>query len=348
MPDDLPGLPAERVEQWLRQTLPDLIQDGPWSAEVISGGLSNITYRLRLPGGTVILRRPPLGDILPRAHDMRREYRILTALTPTAVPVPEPLALCTDPEVIGAVFYVMAEVPGQVFRSAADTERLEPRARAGLADALIRTLADLHAVNPDAAGLGDYGRRSGYCARQLRTWGEQWQRSRTRQLPDMDVLLAALADCLPEERESTIVHGDYRLDNTIVGRTGDARIVAVLDWELSTIGDPLADLGLALTYWHDAGDEERARIPVAAEITAKPGFPTVSELAGRYAALTGRDLGDLAFYLALGAMKLAVILEGVHARYLRGQTVGDGYDRAGIAVPILVARGLRILKHGAP
>lgn len=346
--DDLPGLPAGAAERWVRRTLPGLLQDGPWRAELISGGLSNITYRLRLPGGTVILRRPPLGEILPRAHDMRREHRVLTALAPTAVPVPEPLALCTDPEVIGATFYVMAEVPGQVLRSAADTDRLTPRTRAGLADALIGTLADLHAVEPDAVGLGDHGRRGGYCGRQIRTWGGQWQRSRTRPLPDMDTLLAALSDRLPVERESTIVHGDYRFDNTIADLTGGTRIAAVLDWELSTLGDPLADLGVALTYWHDIGDEERARIPVAAQVTAKPGFPSAHELAGTYAALTGRDLDALPFHLALGAMKLAVILEGVHARYLGGKTVGDGHDQAGAAVPILVARGLRILAHGVP
>ena len=342
---DLPGLPAAPAERWLRDALPDLIQDGPWDAEVISGGLSNITYRLRLPGGTVILRRPPLGHTLPRAHDMAREYRVLSALAPTPVPVPEPLVLCTDPDVLGVTFYVMRDVPGTVLRSPLDTERLSPAERGALAGALISTLADLHALSPDAVGLGDYGRHEGYCVRQIRTWGAQWERSRTRELPDMDLLLARLAELAPEDSACTIVHGDYRLDNTVVSLPpgGAPRIAGVLDWELSTLGDPLADLATTLSYWHDPGDVERAEIPVAAGLTDKPGFPTGRVLAEEYAALTGRSLDNLSFYLALAWMKLAVICEGVHARYLGGQTVGPGYEKAGNAVPLLTARGLRAL-----
>lgn len=345
-PRDLPGLPAADVEPWLRATLPGLFGDGPWTAELISGGLSNITYRLRLPGGTAILRRPPLGHVLPRAHDMEREYRVLSALVPTPVPVPEPLALCTDPGVLGVTFYVMGDVPGQVLRTPEDTEALSPAARGALADELISTFARLHAVSPDAVGLGDYGRHSGYCVRQIRTWGAQWERSKTRDLPDMEGLLAHLAAVAPEDSECTIVHGDYRLDNTVVSLAapGAPRIAAVLDWELSTLGDPLADLAVTLSYWHDPGDTERGDIPVGKPgLTDKPGFPPADWLASEYAARTGRDLGNLPFYMALAWMKLAVISEGVHARYLGGKTVGPGYDRVGPAVPLLVARGLRAL-----
>jgi aminoglycoside phosphotransferase (APT) family kinase protein len=350
-PPDLPGLPAAAARPWLRAALPGMFKDGPWTAELISGGLSNITYRLTLPGGTVILRRPPLGHVLPRAHDMGREYRVLGALFPTVVPVPEPLALCTDPEVLGATFYVMREVPGQVLRYPADTEALSPRARGELASALIATLADLHEVSPDAVGLGDYGRRSGYCVRQIRTWGAQWERSKTRDLPDMEALLARLAEFAPEDSACTIVHGDFRLDNTVVSAAGGAggadapQIAGVLDWELSTLGDPLADLAVTMSYWHDPGDTERAKIPVSAGLTDKPGFPTAAELARAYAARTDRDLGNLPFYLGLAWMKLAVICEGVHARYLGGQTVGPGYERVGPAVPMLAARGLRALRQ---
>ena len=348
MATDLPGLPATDAERWLRGTLPGLIQDGPWDAEVISGGLSNITYRLRLPGGTVILRRPPLGHVLPRAHDMAREYRVLNALVPTSVPVPEPLALCTDPDVLGVTFYVMREVPGTVLRTPADTEALSVVERAALASDLIATLADLHAVSPDAAGLGDYGRRDGYCVRQIRTWGAQWDRSRTRDLPDMGVLLARLAERAPADSANTIVHGDYRLDNTVVSLPPDGapRIAGVLDWELSTLGDPLADLAVTLSYWHDPGDVERGSIPVSAGITDKPGFPAARALAEDYAARTGRSLDNLSFYMALAWMKLAVICEGVHARYLGGQTVGPGYEKVGPAVPLLAARGLQALGGG--
>jgi aminoglycoside phosphotransferase (APT) family kinase protein len=348
MATDLPGLPAAAAERWLRGTLPALITGGPWEAEVISGGLSNITYRLRLPGGTVILRRPPLGHVLPRAHDMAREYRVMNALVPTPVPVPEPLALCTDPDVLGATFYVMREVPGSVLRTPLDTETLSVADRAALAHELIATLADLHAVSPDAVGLSDYGRRDGYCVRQIRTWSAQWDRSRTRDLPDMGVLLARLAERAPQDSANTIVHGDYRLDNTVVSLPADGppRIAGVLDWELSTLGDPLADLATTLSYWHDPGDVERWEIPVSAGITDKPGFPTARSLAEDYAARTGRSLDNLSFYMALAWMKLAVICEGVHARYLGGQTVGPGYEKVGPAVPLLAARGLQALGPG--
>jgi len=345
MADDLPGLPAAPAGRWLREALPDLADGGPWHAELISGGLSNITYRLWLPGGTVILRRPPLAHVLPRAHDMGREYRVLRALFGTAVPVPEPLALCSDQDVLGATFYVMRDVPGSVLRTGTDTEPLSPAVRGELAASLIAVLADLHDVSPDAVGLGDYGRRSGYCVRQIKTWGAQWERSRTRDLPDMDTLLARLAELAPEDSACTIVHGDFRLDNTVVSLPPDEppRVVAVLDWELSTLGDPIADLATTLSYWHDPGDVERGEIPVSAGLTDKPGFPTAESLAAAYAARTGRDLGNLSFYLGLAWMKLAVICEGVHARYLGGQTLGEGYAKVGPAVPLLAARGLRAL-----
>jgi aminoglycoside phosphotransferase (APT) family kinase protein len=346
---ELPGLPRARIDPWLRRRFPALTRDGEWSAELISGGLSNITYRLHLSGGDVILRRPPLGGVLPSAHDMRREYRVIHALSGTDVPVPQALALESDEDVLGCPFYVMSDVPGEVLRTAADTGRLDVAARGRLAEEFVETLARLHAVDVDAVGLSDYGRGSGYAGRQVQRWGEQWQRSRQRDLPDLDRLLATLSDRVPPDRETTIVHGDYRVDNTVVdlGPSATApRIVAVLDWELSTLGEPVADLALAMTYWHDRGDDERASIPVAVGVTAHAGFPTAAEVAQRYAARTGRDLDQLPFYLGLAGMKLAVILEGVVARHRGGHTVSGGYDRLGDAVPALVARGLRALSSG--
>lgn len=186
---NLPGLPATPFSEWLKSAVPGLFRSGGWSGEVISGGLSNITYRLRFADRTIILRRPPLGRLLPSAHDMQREYRVLTALRPTDAPVPETFALCSDPNVLGAPFYLMADVPGNVIRSEQDAAKLTVAERAALADDLIRRLADLHAIDPQSVGLGDYGRPDGYCARQIRRWGEQWLRSRTRDLPDMDILL---------------------------------------------------------------------------------------------------------------------------------------------------------------
>jgi aminoglycoside phosphotransferase (APT) family kinase protein len=339
---ELPGLPRSRVDDWLRRELPGLHQDLTWHAEIISGGLSNITYRLVLAGGTVVLRRPPLGHVLPRAHDMRREHRVLAALASAGYPAPAPLALCIDSAVLGADFYVMAEVPGVVLRDPEATDPLLPEERRRLSRELVETLAQLHELEPDEIGLGDYGRRGGYAQRQVRTWAAQWERSRTRDLPDMDRLIARLSERVPGDERSSVVHGDYRLDNTIVD-TAAGTIKAVLDWELSTLGDPVADLALMMTYWHDEGDADSAAVPVAVGITAKPGFLRAAELADLYAARTGADLAHLDAQLALAAMKLAVILEGVHARYLGGQTVGGGYELAGAAVPALVARALRLL-----
>jgi aminoglycoside phosphotransferase (APT) family kinase protein len=345
LPAELPGLPRDQVGAWLRRALPTLVGDGDWSADVISGGLSNITYRLHLSSGDVILRRPPLGGVLPSAHDMSREHRVISALAGTDVPVPQTLAYEADPEVLGYPFYVMSDVAGTVLRTAEDTARLTVGQRSRLAGNFIETLARLHDVDVDAVGLGDYGRGAGYAGRQVRRWGEQWQRSRQRDRPDLDLLLERLAERVPADRETTIVHGDYRVDNTVVELAvqGDPTIVAVLDWELSTLGEPLADLALAMTYWHDRGDAARAAIPVAVGVTAHEGFPTSGELAESYAACTGRDLDQLPFYLGLAAMKLAVILEGVVARHRGGHTVSGGYDRLGDAVPALVARGLRAL-----
>jgi aminoglycoside phosphotransferase (APT) family kinase protein len=335
---DLTGLPAGPTRDWLRRSLPEADLSGPWQAELISGGLSNLTYRLPLPSGALILRRPPLGHLLPRAHDVAREYRVMSALTATGVPVPEPLGFCPDPAVIGAPFYVMREVPGVVLRAREDTASLTAAQRSGIADDLASTLAALHAVDPPGVGLDDFGRHGGYCQRQIATWGVQWQRSRTRELPAMTALLDALAQRAPQDDTTTIVHGDYRLDNVVVDLTDRPRIRAVLDWELSTLGDPLADLGTTMAYWHDEGDATREQLPVAVGLTAWPGFPAAAVFAERYATVSGRDVRDLGFYLALGTMKIAVILEGVHGRYRVGQTAGAGYQSAGAAVPFLVSR----------
>jgi aminoglycoside phosphotransferase (APT) family kinase protein len=329
----------DAARDWLADRLE---HDGDWQVGLISGGLSNLTYRIDWGGHRYVLRRPPPGPLLPRAHDMAREFRVLAALHPTAVPVPEPLVLCPDPAVLGAPFYVMRDVPGVVLRSPAESAALTPGERAAVSDRLVDVLADLHALDPAEVGLGDYGRPGGYAARQLRTWGRQWAASKTRDLPDMEKLLAALSDQVPAGDVTTVVHGDYRLDNTIVA---GADIAAVLDWELSTVGDPLADLGLLLTYWHDAGDPDRDLVHVARGITAMDGFPTTDQVAERYATRTGRDLADLPFHRALGAFKLGVILEGVHARFLAGGTQGDGYRHAGPAVPVLAARGLRLVQR---
>jgi aminoglycoside phosphotransferase (APT) family kinase protein len=344
---DLTGLPSGPARDWLRRNVPDADLSGPWQAEIIAGGLSNLTYRIPLPSGTLILRRPPMGHLLPRAHDVGREYRVISALTGTAVPVPEPLGFCADPDVIGAPFYVMREVGGTILRTREDTGALDAGQRSVLADDLASVLAALHAVDPADVGLDDFGRHGGYCQRQLATWGAQWERSRTRDMPEMTALFGALAQRAPEDGATTIVHGDYRFDNVVTDLRGRPRIAAVLDWELSTLGDPLADLGTTMAYWHDYGDTEREKLPVAVGVTAWPGFPTAAGFAERYARASGRELRDLGFYLAMGSMKIAVIMEGVHARYLSGKMVGHGYERAGAGLPDMVARAMDQLTGAA-
>ncbi len=310
---------------------------------MIAGGRSNLTYVVETSGRRLVLRRPPLGHVLPTAHDMRREWRVISALAPTSVPVPEPVAFCDDHDVIGAPFYLMGHVDGAAVRTREDALGLTPVQTRRLSERLAEVLAAIHAIDYKRVGLGDFGRPEGYMARQLERWGQQWERSKTAELPAYDRLVARLRERLPARSASTLVHGDYRLDNTLVRLSPDPGILAVVDWEMSTLGDPLADLGLTLTYWQDPGDEERASVPVAAGVTVAPGFLTAREFAAHYAKVSGADLSDLDFYVAFGNYKLAVIVEGIHARFRQGKTVGEGFEHIGAAVPTLVDRALRVL-----
>ncbi|SPL92005.1 possible phosphotransferase [[Actinomadura] parvosata subsp. kistnae] len=314
----------------------------PQSVSLISGGRSNLTYLVEGGERRLVLRRPPLGHVLPTAHDMRREWRVISALAPTPVPVPEPVAFCADEDVIGAPFYLMGYVEGAAVRSREQLGDRTPEQTRRLSERLAEVLAAIHAVDYREVGLGDFGRPEGYMTRQLDRWCQQWERSKTADLPEYDRLVTRLRERLPAEAAGTLVHGDYRLDNTLL-RLGDLEITAVVDWEMSTLGDPLADLGLTLTYWHDHGDEERARIPVAGDVTVAPGFMNAAEFAAHYTKVSGRDISDLGFYVAFGNFKLAVIVEGIHARFRQGKTVGEGFDRIGAAVPILIARAHRML-----
>ncbi|HEY6279453.1 MAG TPA: phosphotransferase family protein [Streptosporangiaceae bacterium] len=328
-----------------------LAGDGLPRVSIIGGGRSNLTYRLDLgaAGGTgrppLILRRPPLGHVLPTAHDMAREYRVLTALAGTAVPVPRPVALCPDPEIIGAPFYLMEYVPGAVLRTAEDAAVLTPAQAGELSRTFVRMLASIHGLDVEAAGLAGFGRPEGYLARQLSRWQRQWELSATREMPGYDELVSRLAAGLPgtggrPEGAGGLVHGDYRLDNMLVVPGPEPRIAAVVDWEMSTLGDPLADLGLSLVYWTDPGEEDW--LP-AASVTTAPGFLSRAQLAGEYARVTGRDLARIGYYMAFGCFKLAVVLEGINARFLQHKTVGEGFEREGQAVPVLIARAHELL-----
>ncbi|MEU8129638.1 phosphotransferase family protein [Micromonospora sp. NPDC049049] len=334
------GLALDRLADHLAQHRPELAV-GPLRAQLIAGGKSNLTYLLRLGDREVVLRRPPLGHVLATAHDMAREFRVISALAPTEVPVPGAMLLCTDPEVIGAPFYLMERMPGEVFRTRAQTDPLGDERRRALAMAMMDTLAALHSVDPSSVGLADFGRPEGYLARQVRRWSGQLDRSRSRPLPGIDELRDLLAATAPEGANAgRIVHGDYRLDN-LLASADPVAVHAVLDWEMATLGDPLADLGLLLTYWDVLGGSDTAAgNPVADGLGPRAGFPTGSELIDRYAGRSDVDVGPLHWHVALGCFKLAVICEGIHYRHTLGQTLGEGFDRIGEMVAPLVAHGL--------
>jgi aminoglycoside phosphotransferase (APT) family kinase protein len=337
-----PGVDLAAVRSWVRVTLPD-VDPGPLTVSLISGGKSNLTYRLTLADRTLVLRRPPLGNVLPTAHDMDREFRVLLALWGSEIPVARPIAFCADEAVIGAPFYVMDYVEGTTIRTLDEARALTATQARELSESLAAMLAAIHRVDVAALGREPSTRRYGFLARQIDRWWRQWQQSRTRDLKDLEDLVARLEQRRPDSDEVSLVHGDYRVDNTLVRLGAPVSIAAVVDWEMSTIGHPLADLGLALTYWADPGDEERLLISAIPPVTSVDGFYSTTEFAEAYARHSGRDLAELNFYLALGCFKLAVILEGIHSRHLAHNTVGDGFDDVGAAVPVLVSKGLRVL-----
>ncbi|KUH36023.1 MULTISPECIES: phosphotransferase family protein [Streptomyces] len=334
-----PGLDPERLRALLESERPGLV-GGPLRARLIEGGRSNLTYAVSDGAHQWVVRRPPLGHVLATAHDMRREHRVLSALHPTAVPVPRPLLLCEDESVLGAPFYVMDFVPGTPYRTADQLAPLGPGRTRGAVLGLVDTLVDLHAVDPDAVGLGDFGRPEGFLDRQLRRWGKQLAASRGRELAGVDELHAALGRSLPDSPAPTVVHGDFRLDNVLIG--DEDRITAVLDWEMSTLGDPLTDLGLLVMY------STPLDVPgsVISTTASAAGHPAPRELVERYAARSGRDVSSLAWYTAFAWFKLAVILEGIHYRYTLGRTVGAGFDRIGELVPVFIEHGLDTLQEG--
>jgi aminoglycoside phosphotransferase (APT) family kinase protein len=311
------GIDIDAVTEWLAENV-----DGarpPFTFDLIAGGHSNLTFRVTgADGSPFVLRRPPLGHVLASAHDMGREYRVISGLQHSAVPVPPSLGYCDNPAVNGVPFYVMGFVEGHVIRDRSLAQAaLTPAGRANASRSIIDTMVAIHAVDVEAAGLSDLGRHEGYVARQLKRWYGQFDQQKTRQLPLVKEVHDALAARIPEQGPATIVHGDYRLDNSIV--SDDGAVVAVLDWEICTLGDPLADIGLLHVYWTGPADEPSAW---GGQATTAEGFWNRSQLAPRYAEVSGRDLSELDFYVAFGFWKLACIVEGVYARYLGG-ALGD-------------------------
>ncbi|WP_024874184.1 phosphotransferase family protein [Saccharomonospora piscinae] len=335
--DSPPGLDLARLRTHLDAERPGLVT-GELRARVIEGGRSNLTYVVEDGTHRWVVRRPPLGHVLPTAHDMRREHTVITALGPTPVPVPATLLLCTDESVLGAPFYVMDHVEGTPYRQRDQLVPLGADRTRRIAESMVDTLAELHAVDHRAVGLADFGRPDGFLERQLRRWGKQLDASRSRDLPGIDRLRERLAAQLPPSPPPTVVHGDYRLDNLLVA--GDDTITAVLDWEMSTVGDPLTDIALLIAY-----TEGEALGDDLSSVASAPGFPPVADLVARYTATSGRDTSAMGWYLGFAFFKLAVILEGIYYRFNQGKTVGEGFDRIGASVAPLVARGNAVLEE---
>ncbi len=314
------GIDRAGVEAWFAENVSDVTL--PLTFDRISGGRSNLTFAVAdAAGARWALRRPPLGKGLESAHDMGREHRVISALAPTPVPVAPVVGMCEDESVNGAPFFVMEFVEGPILRTSEEaSEAFDRPERGAIGERVADTLVKIHEVEPDAVGLGELGKKQDYVARQLHRWHGQWEKSKTREVPLIDDVHDRLVARIPDQAPATIVHGDYRLDNMILAPSGE--IAAVVDWELCTLGDPLADVGMLVVYWGEPGDD---LLPLHDPPTLAPGFPGRDQVKARYAELSGRDLSEIDFYIALGHWKLAIILQGIIFRVAAGQ-YGEGED----------------------
>lgn len=339
-----PGLDLDAFAAWFRGQVPRATSgEDTWTASLITGGKSNLTYEVSDGSTSWIVRRPPLGHVQATAHDMGREFTVMSALAQTDVPVPAMVARCDDDSVLGASFYVMEKVAGTPLRESSELIDLGSETTAALCSEMVDVLGRLHTVDPAAIGLTEFGRPEGFLARQVKRWGRQLEGSKTRDLPDADRLLAHLSAHVPAvDAPAAIVHGDYRLDNLLVVPGETPAVKAVIDWEMSTLGDPLTDLALLVVY-----DGVAALVPAlgVSDVSSAPGYPSPETLMEQYAAARGLDPDQLSssmeFHLGLAHFKLAAILEGIHHRFAAGQTVGAGFDTIGSAVEPLLAAGLR-------
>jgi aminoglycoside phosphotransferase (APT) family kinase protein len=334
-----PAVDADGLARYLAEHLPE--HSGPFSLRRLGEGQSCLTYLVSGDGWQVVLRRPPRGDLPPTAFDVTREYRVMRALEVSGSPVPVPrvLALCEDRSLIGAPFYLMEKLDGLVVRDVVPEELASLDDRRRMGEELVDTLLALHAVDHQAAGLEGFGKPEGYLDRQLRRMRGIWDLARFRDLPDVDQVGAWLYDHLPKQSKAAIVHGDYKLDNVILAPSSPARLIAVVDWEMSTLGDPLADLGWMLYFWRDPGDLELGLR--AASVTDLEGFLRRGDILARYANGSSRAVDDLRWYMALAGWKIAIIMEGSYRRFLGGIDDHPAFAQLERAVPALARRALQ-------
>ncbi len=337
-------LDAAPLLAYLREHLPGLARDTPLMVEQFPSGFSNLTYLLRAGEREWVLRRPPFGANIKGGHDMAREYRLLSALHPTYHKVPRPLAYCDDNAVLGAPFYVMERVRGVIFRNRPPKGVTPiPELMRGISTALVDTLIELHQLDVNAAGLSDLGQPEGYVARQVQGWARRYENARTDDLPAMEQAAQWLIAHPPTESGAALVHNDFKYDNVVLDPADLTRPIAVLDWEMATLGDPLMDLGTTLGYWAEPDDPLELR---QFNVTHLPGNLTRQQVAARYAERTGRDVSNIAFYYVFGLFKIGVILQQIYARYKQGLTHDERFGRLIILEQVVAAMAVKAIERG--
>lgn len=330
----------DALREWLRQTV-DELPAGEIEVRQFSGGQSNPTFCIRIGETDWVLRKQPPGDLLPTAHDMAREFRVMSAMHTAGVPVARPIALCTDPAVIGTQFYLMERKYGFVVREGIIDEIRDLDMRRTISFALMDAAAQVHAVDYEAVGLGDYGKPHGYVERQVKRWSSQYEQSQTREIEVVPRLRDWLMERVPADTESCVVHGDFRIENVMYATDGTGRVEAIMDWEISTLGDPLCDIGYAMAYWLQ-GYEDSLQTMLIPNVTMEPGFPTKAEMVAYYEEITGRTVTNLPYYEAFSFFRLACIAQGIMKRYLIGQAKHPRAQLIGEATEMIAQAGWNI------
>lgn len=344
---NLPPLVNEaKLAEYLKEQIPSPQAEATLTARKIGTGHSNETFLITRGTEEFVLRRPPRGPLLPTAHDVGREFKVISGLSKSELPVPRPILFCNDENVIGAPFYLMDKVDGVVIYDKLPETFDNPVGRREIAEELVRTLVKLHAVDYSAVGLADLGKPEGYLERQLKRWTGQLDKSRTREIRELDLVSEWLKENLPVSPPATVVHGDFRIDNVMYAVTKPARVLAVIDWEMATIGDPLADLGYLISYWREPGDPPSPFQGQLGSVVEQVGFPTRQEVIALYESWTGRKTNRLDFYVVLAIWKLAILLEGSYVRHKAGTTDDPFFELLEEGVPALGRRAWRICQTG--